>query len=364
MASGAAIRIAKVSRSYGDDVRAVDDVSLEIGAGEFLTMLGPSGSGKTTTLMMVAGFEQPDAGEIIVGDQPITRLPPHRRNIGMVFQSYALFPHLNVFDNVAYPLRVRKRRHPEIRKRVAAALDSVKLAGFEGRYPNELSGGQQQRVALARALVFEPPVLLLDEPLGALDKRLREHMQLEIKALHESLGITMIYVTHDQTEALVMSDRIAVMNYGRIEQVGTPAEVYERPTSRFVAEFIGESNELPATVDARRDGATTLGGSRFAASDLERFDAGEAVWLVIRPEKLLIGTTREEDVNSLRGTVKDVNFYGSTRRYTVRVDGEECDLTVIAQNSRLVKTFAPGETVYVSFDREDCRAVPTGLSVV
>src|SRR5262245_46958520 len=229
---GATLEVERLAKTFGGH-RVVDDLSFRIESGMFLTLLGPSGSGKTTTLRMIGGFEEPTAGEILVAGQPITRRPAHKRNIGVVFQQYALFPHLTVFGNVAYPLEMRRRSRREIRSRVEAALGLVRLHGFESRYPRQLSGGQQQRVALARAIVFEPPVLLMDEPLGALDKRLREAMQLELKRLQSRLGVTVIYVTHDQEEALTLSDRIAVMNRGRIEQLGDPAELYERPRTAF-----------------------------------------------------------------------------------------------------------------------------------
>jgi len=355
---GVAIGLCDIVRTFPGGVQAVAGISLDIRAGEFLTLLGPSGAGKTTTLLVIAGFENPDAGEITIGERAVTYLPPHRRNIGMVFQNYALFPHLSVFENIAYPLRVRKVRLTEIRGRVRAALAMVKLEGFEGRYPHQLSGGQQQRVALARALVFEPAVLLMDEPLGALDKRLREHMQLEIKSLHRSLGITMVYVTHDQTEALVMSDRVAVMHTGRIEQVGTPDEVYERPVNPFVAEFIGESNLLAATVDTGRAGAVLEDGTRILASGLDRFRPGDRVWLVVRPEKIGIWREATEAANCLGGKVDDVNFFGETRRYRVSLRAAAPDLVVNAPNSRLVGTFEPGDEVVVCFDQGDCLAVP------
>src|SRR5688572_12513830 len=241
------VELVGLSRRFGE-VLAVDRLSLRMGSGECVTLLGPSGSGKTTTLMMIAGFVRPTTGEIYLGGQAITRRPPFKRNVGMVFQNYALFPHMTVFENVAFPLRMRRLRRGEIEAKVGQALDLVRLTGYEARYPRQLSGGQQQRVALARALVFNPPVLLMDEPLGALDKKLRQQMQLEIKHLHEQLGITVIYVTHDQEEALVMSDEIVVMRNGRIEQIGTPRGVYDDPRNNFVADFIGEANVLDGTI--------------------------------------------------------------------------------------------------------------------
>lgn len=242
--TSAAIKLDQVTKTFDGRVMAVDAVTLDIAAGEFFSLLGPSGCGKTTSLRMIAGFEHPDSGRVHVGGRDITDLPVHRRDMGMVFQSYALFPHRTVAENVAFGLRMREVSKPEIERRVAAALAQVALTGFETRKPGQLSGGQQQRVALARALVVEPPVLLCDEPLGALDRKLRQQMQFELKELQKRLGVTLVFVTHDQEEALAMSDRIAVMNGGRVEQVGTPTEIYERPRTRFVADFIGEINIL------------------------------------------------------------------------------------------------------------------------
>ncbi|HQS18051.1 ABC transporter ATP-binding protein [Reyranella sp.] len=242
--TSAAIKLDQVTKTFDGRVMAVDAVTLDIAAGEFFSLLGPSGCGKTTSLRMIAGFEHPDSGRVHVGGKDITDLPVHRRDMGMVFQSYALFPHRTVAENVAFGLRMREVPKPEIERRVAAALAQVALTGFETRKPGQLSGGQQQRVALARALVVEPPVLLCDEPLGALDRKLRQQMQFELKELQKRLGVTLVFVTHDQEEALAMSDRIAVMNGGKVEQVGTPTEIYERPRTRFVADFIGEINIL------------------------------------------------------------------------------------------------------------------------
>ena len=249
--TSAAIRLEQVTKTFDGRVVAVDDVTLDIAAGEFFSLLGPSGCGKTTSLRMIAGFEHPDSGRIQVGGRDITDLPVHRRDMGMVFQSYALFPHRTVAENVAFGLRMREVPKPEIARRVKAALAQVALTGLEERKPSQLSGGQQQRVALARALVVEPPVLLCDEPLGALDRKLRQQMQFELKELQKRLGVTLVFVTHDQEEALAMSDRIAVMNKGRVEQVGSPTEIYERPRTRFVADFIGEINILEEAGTAR-----------------------------------------------------------------------------------------------------------------
>jgi putative spermidine/putrescine transport system ATP-binding protein len=276
-----------VVKTYDGEHRAVDRVSLEIEPGEFVSFLGPSGSGKTTTLMMIAGFEQPSSGSIRIAGRAIDRVPACDRNIGMVFQNYALFPHLSVADNVAFPLRMRGVAKAEKKRRVAAALEMVGLGGFASRQPAALSGGQQQRVALARALVFEPDVVLLDEPLGALDKAMREHMQFELKRIHRDLGVTMIYVTHDQTEAMTMSDRIAVFNAGRIEQIGTPSEVYFEPCTRFVASFVGDSNLFEGR--SLGDGRFTLDTGDYRACKHFGTTAGDPIDVLLRPEMIHCG---------------------------------------------------------------------------
>jgi putative spermidine/putrescine transport system ATP-binding protein len=279
------LRLREIVKSYDGKSNAVDGVSIDVARGEFVTFLGPSGSGKTTTLLMIAGFETPTAGAIELDGRDLALSRPYERNIGMVFQNYALFPHMTARHNVTFPLRMRRFPRREIKDRAEKMLALVGLQKFAERYPRELSGGQQQRVALARGLVFDPDVVLLDEPLGALDKNLREQMQVEIKRIHRELGITMIYVTHDQTEAMTMSDRVAVFNNGRIEQIGSPLDVYNRPASRFVAEFIGDSNILSGTIDPARAGTvelTGIGAVRVACADTP---AGPAD-LLIRPERL------------------------------------------------------------------------------
>ena len=281
------LSIRNVTKSYGALQNAVDDVTLDVLPGEFVSFLGPSGSGKTTTLMMVAGFQDPTEGEIRLGDRVIGPIPPYRRNIGMVFQNYALFSHLSVADNIGFPLRMRGMGTAEKTERVGRALDMVNLKGFESRFPAELSGGQQQRVALARALVFEPDLILLDEPLGALDKNLREHMQVELKRIHRELGVTMIYVTHDQTEAMTMSDRIAVFNKGRIEQVGTPTDIYFKPQTSFVASFIGDSNLLSGM--GRQDGGFDVEGVG-KVKGAEPATAGRRQPLLLRPEMVRLAS--------------------------------------------------------------------------
>ncbi len=287
--TGAVVSLTRLWKRISAGVGAVRGVSLDIGAGEFLTLLGPSGSGKTTTLMMIAGFETPSGGDITIDGRSVVGMPPHKRNIGMVFQNYALFPHLTVADNIGFPLKQRGINRAERARMVAQALDLVRLPGYGDRYPRQLSGGQQQRVALARAIVFQPRLLLMDEPLGALDKQLRESLQLEMRRLHADLGITFIYVTHDQEEALTMSDRIAVMNEGRIAQLGRPEDLYDRPCNRFVASFLGESNFLPGIVHGFQDQDIVVaecGGTMVRAIARSRPHPGDKVMLTMRPERM------------------------------------------------------------------------------
>jgi putative spermidine/putrescine transport system ATP-binding protein len=289
------VQFEKVRKTYDGRTMVVDDLDLDVREGEFLTLLGPSGSGKTTCLMMLAGFESVDSGDIRICGDSVTRLPAHKRDIGVVFQSYALFPHMTVAENLAFPLRQRRIDRRQIENNVGNALEMVQLANLRSRYPSQLSGGQQQRVALARALVFEPRLVLMDEPLGALDRRLRETMQLEIKRIHQQIGMTTVYVTHDQSEALTMSDRIAVFNRGRIEQVAAPQDIYERPATSFVAHFVGQNNSLTG-VSAGGTGDECLVdldcGGRVAARTVERVDAGERVEVTIRPERIEILPTQ------------------------------------------------------------------------
>lgn len=365
---GRAIRLERVGKRYGDFV-AVDALDLTIGGGELVTLLGPSGSGKTTTLMMVAGFTLPDSGRVLIGERDVTHLPTHRRDIGVVFQQYALFPHMTVAENVAFALRMRGIGRAEREERVARALDLVEMQRFAPRFPSELSGGQQQRVAFARAIVFDPPVLLLDEPLGALDKKLREALQIEIKALHARLGLTMIYVTHDQGEALAISDRVVVMTEGRLEQVGPPAELYEAPVSRFVADFIGDANFIPATVREVSDGLVRLTGpdgaplaARAASPALAAALApGAAAEVMIRPERLqplAPGDAAGTPENRLAGTVSDQSYLGAATRLQVRVTPA---LTVSLQHrnrrgGRL--DLVPGGRVGLCWDAEDALVFP------
>lgn len=340
-------------------VRAVDDVSFHVAPGEFLTLLGPSGSGKTTLLRMIGGFENADAGRIVLDGQDVEHLPPNKRNIGVVFQKYALFPHLTVFENVAFALRRRHIGRGEIAGRVGEALDLVSLAGLAERYPRQLSGGQQQRVALARAFVFHPDILLMDEPLGALDKQLRERMQREIRALQKKIGITTVYVTHDQTEAMTMSDRIAVMNNGRIEQIGDPNDLYERPTTEFVAGFVGDSNLLDCSVKTYADGIVVVrldtgGEARCHAKDAA---LGPAKFL-IRPEKLRLDTRLVEgigSINALPCIVAAATYVGDYTLYDVTVG---TTLVTVKQYNREGETrFAAGATANLSWAIGDCGLV-------
>ncbi len=324
-AAPAEIRLIGLEKRFGE-VRAVDGVSLEIGAGEFFSLLGPSGCGKTTTLRMIGGFELPTAGRILLRDRDVTTDPPDKRPVNMVFQNYALFPHLDVGDNIGFGLRRKKVDKADIRRRVGEVLDLVGLGGYEKRRPNQLSGGQQQRVALARALVNRPNVLLLDEPLGALDLKLRKRLQLELKRIQGEVGITFVYVTHDQEEALTMSDRIAVMHAGKVEQLGTPEELYDRPTTRFVADFIGTTNLLMGAVESvDPSGAhVRLAGGDTCLVAAPGLDVGQAIELSIRPESIRLtpsngaSPTRTEP---LRGAVEQVAYLGSNVQYQVRTRG-------------------------------------------
>jgi putative spermidine/putrescine transport system ATP-binding protein len=353
---GAAVRLERVSRYFGP-VAAVQDLSLAIDRGEFITLLGPSGSGKTTTLMIIAGFEQADSGEVFIDNDSILRLPPYRRNIGVVFQNYALFPHLTVAENIGFALRQRRESRHSIARQVAGMLEMMQLPGLGDRYPRQLSGGQQQRVAIARALVFSPRLLLMDEPLSALDKKLREELQLEIKRLHATLGITFIHVTHDQREALVMSDRIAVMHEGRLQQVASPGEIYDRPANRFVASFVGEGNFLEGTVETDTAFASLRVGTSVIRAPARALDALSA--LMVRPEKLWLSSPRADaapDSNVLTGKVAEVALVGEMHRYVIETD---CGSTLIVkQTHRMdVPVRTPGEAVAVSWAIEDTLVV-------
>jgi putative spermidine/putrescine transport system ATP-binding protein len=349
---GAAIDIRSVTKVYGD-FRALDDVSLHVEPGEFMTLLGPSGSGKTTTLNVVAGFTDVTSGTLSVGGKDVVGVPAHKRNIGVVFQHYALFPHMTVGRNVAYPLALRGIGKAEREARVKRALDMVKMRDFAHRYPSELSGGQQQRVALARAIVFDPPLLLMDEPLGALDKKLREWLQLEIKRIHRELGTTFIYVTHDQEEALVLSDRIAVFNRGRIEQVGTGRELYDEPATLFVGRFIGDSTILRGATKSDGAGtALTIAGETVTAP--KRLAGEAAPVMLLRPEKLSIRRPGQAAAgqNRLSGKIAEAIYLGSGSKYEVALgDGS----LAIVRSSLTDESFRIGEQVEVWFDGADVK---------
>jgi putative spermidine/putrescine transport system ATP-binding protein len=326
---GGALQLDHVSKSYGS-MQAVDDVSIALERGEFVTLLGPSGSGKTTLLMMIAGFVTPTSGEIRLDGRNVTSTPPEDRNLGMVFQGYALFPHMTVAGNIAFPLEVRKMSKSRIDSRVRQVLEQVQLGSLGSRYPRQLSGGQQQRVALARALVFMPDLLLLDEPLSALDRKLRADVQLELKALHRQLGLTFIYVTHDQEEALSMSDRVVVLRNGRIMQQGTPSGLYERPRTRFVADFLGKSNFLSGTVESvRPDGFSYRCGEATLVQTGETAKPGSKVLLALRPEKIEIVGTDRKLPNQLAGTLVNWSYTGAAFHLLVDTrDANQISLTV------------------------------------
>jgi spermidine/putrescine ABC transporter ATP-binding subunit len=353
--AGTSVRVADLVKEFGA-TRAVDGVTFEARAGEFLSLLGPSGSGKTTILMTVAGFEQPTNGEVFIGEQPVTRVPPNRRNVGMVFQKYALFPHMSVFENVAFPLHRRRVPKREIEQRVREALEMVRLGGFEDRKPNQLSGGQQQRVALARATVYRPPVLLMDEPLGALDKKLREQVQLEIKHLQRRLGTTVIYVTHDQDEALTMSDRVAVLNEGKLEQIGTPEDVYERPINGFVAGFVGETNFFIGELKAREEANCMVeieGGISIEASivDGRGLRLGESVQVAVRPRRVEL-LRLDEGMPGHLGTIIETVYSGDSLLSIVRLErGPKLAVRETLDGSDPWR--AVGEKIVVRWDRSD-----------
>ncbi|PWV58828.1 ABC transporter ATP-binding protein [Plasticicumulans acidivorans] len=348
-----------VQKSYDGESLVVKNLNLDIGRGEFLTLLGPSGSGKTTSLMMLAGFETPTRGEILLDGAELHRLPPYKRNIGMVFQNYALFPHMTVAENLAFPLAVRKLAKDEIARKVQRALDMVKLGSLAGRYPAQMSGGQQQRVALARALVFEPKLVLMDEPLGALDKQLREHMQYEIKHLHDELGLTVVYVTHDQSEALTMSDRVAVFNDGIIQQIDTPVALYEHPVNSFVAHFIGENNRLSGTVaalDGRRATVRLSDGTTVQARAVGVDTAGRPTSCSIRPERVRLHSFDVQADNVLMGRILEFIFLGDHVRLRLDVAGST-DFTVKVPISQVDSAWKTGETIRVGWDADDLRAL-------
>jgi putative spermidine/putrescine transport system ATP-binding protein len=352
-----AVSVELVTKRYGG-VTAVDDLSLLVRPGEFLALLGPSGCGKTTLLRLIAGFLTPERGSIRIAGRLVEHVPPYERNLGMVFQSYGLFPHMTVADNIAFGLKMRGLGRDDRRGRVSRALDLVRLPGYEGRYPSQLSGGQQQRVALARAIVYEPDVLLLDEPLGALDRKLREEMQLELKNLQRTLGVTTLFVTHDQEEALSMADRIAVMNGGRIEQLAAPADIYGRPATPFVSDFIGRTNIIPGRI-TRSGGAprlVTAGGLALESPDLAELVDGAEARVALRPEKIVLSLDGALG-GQATGTVRDAVYVGAQTHYFLELAGGD-RMVASRQNGPSVASetgpvLSPGSEVRLGWDPGD-----------
>ena len=353
------VKFENVDKSYDGEVLVVKGLNLDIPQGEFLTMLGPSGSGKTTTLMMLAGFETPTSGEIYLEGEPISSIPPYKRGIGMVFQNYALFPHMTVNENLAFPLEVRKLPKAEIDEKVHKALSMVELQDFGTRMPLQLSGGQQQRVALARALVFEPRLVLMDEPLGALDKKLREQMQYEIKHIHENIGITVVYVTHDQSEALTMSNRIAVFNDGKIQQISTPDVLYEKPDNSFVAQFIGENNQIKGkvkSVNGKNCVVVTDNGDEIVSLKVNVNSVGDNSLLSLRPERVWVNSDKGDYENSFEAKVEELIYLGDHVRTRVNVCGNN-QFIVKIPNSYKEANLKEGSTVKLSWKASDSRAL-------
>ena len=354
------VEFERVQKSYDGETLVVKDLNLSMPQGEFLTMLGPSGSGKTTCLMMLAGFETATHGEIRLNGRPINNIPPHKRGIGMVFQNYALFPHMTVAENLAFPLEVRGMAKAEREEKIARALDMVQMAAFGGRRPAQLSGGQQQRIALARALVFEPELVLMDEPLGALDKQLRESLQFEITRLAHQLGITVVYVTHDQTEALTMSDRVAVFDDGVIQQLAAPDELYEAPQNSFVAQFIGENNTLEGVVQ-EISGETCIvrldEGEIIDAKPVNVTDVGERTKVSIRPERVEFITERlQEGAHTLHAEVLEFIYMGDMFRTRLKVAGKD-DFFIKSRNAPDQVRLQPGRKIEIGWLPQDCRAL-------
>ena len=357
MEAGNIVEFVGVQKTYDGRTVVIEDLDLSVRQGEFLTLLGGSGSGKTTTLMMLAGFESPTRGHILVKGKPIEHLPPHRRGIGVVFQNYALFPHMTVAQNLAYPLRMRKESRQAIQAKVGKAIEMVRLDGMQNRRPNELSGGQQQRVALARALVFEPDLVLMDEPLGALDKTLREHMQYEIKQIHRELGVTMVYVTHDQSEALAMSDRIAIFERGTVAQIASPQELYEQPASVFVAGFIGENNILSGRADGAGESRRIVldcGQSVRLGASAGRPEAGRPLKIAVRPENLAVGAAAQDRHNRCQGRIADTTYLGDHLRAVVDIGGGQT-MVVRKPLQDFASPPAIGEAIVIGWNEGDER---------
>lgn len=358
MANEKFVKFDKVDKSYDGKVLVVKGLNLDIKEGEFVTMLGPSGSGKTTCLMMLAGFETPTNGEIYLDNLPISNIPPHKRGIGMVFQNYALFPHMTVYENLAFPLRVRKIPKDEADKKIDKALSMVSLQGYAARMPMQLSGGQQQRVAVARSLVFDPKLVLMDEPLGALDKNLRENMQYEIKHIHESIGVTVVYVTHDQGEALTMSNRIAVFNDGKIQQLSTPSKLYEEPINSFVAKFIGENNTFKGEVTELAEGKCKVklsSGEEILSNPIAVKSKGQKTTISLRPERAIIDPKTPMD-NNYKGKIEEIIYHGDHTRLRVNLlKNKEFILKVSNISSNM--DLKIGREINIGWNSVDCRAL-------
>jgi spermidine/putrescine transport system ATP-binding protein len=346
------VELVNITKKFGKE-NAVTNLNLSVKTGEFLTLLGPSGCGKTTTLRMIAGFEKPTEGEVIIDRKKVAKMEPYKREVNTVFQSYSLFPHMNVFDNVAFGLKVKKVNKEEITNRVEQALKLVQLEDYKERKPKQLSGGQQQRIAIARAIVNNPKVLLLDEPLGALDLKLRKQMQMELKHLQQSLGITFIYVTHDQEEALTMSDRIVVMNKGKIEQIGTPEEIYDKPSTKFVADFIGETNIFEGTVDSVQGNAVSIDveGTKIHVTTTNSLQTNEKVYISVRPEKARVSLTKENGVCSVKGRLKEKVFVGSVTKLIIGLSSEK---EIVVHKSEKEMNIPIGDELYVNWHSENC----------
>jgi len=356
------LELRDLTKSFGG-FKAVDQITLKVESGEFLSLIGPSGCGKTTTLRMIAGLIEPDGGSVCIQNEIINEKPVHKRNIGMVFQSYALFPHMSVFDNIAFGLRMKKLKKSDITRKVNEVLEMIQLPQLGDRYPKQVSGGQQQRVALARAIVTEPAVLLLDEPMSNLDAKLREQMRVDLKQLQQKLGITTIYVTHDQIEAFTMSDRVVVMNEGRIEQIGTPLDVYEMPATVFAANFIGHSNIFRSEFGGGKNGAApyvlTEKGLKIQVAPRQDFESGEKVCLAVRPERIrLLEPDREAGhENRLAGTIEFVAYLGASTQYQVSSPTGD-NFVVEEQNTRGYRTRQKGAAVYLEWSVDDCLLTP------
>ena len=352
------VEFINVQKTYDGTELVIKNLNLKIEKGEFLTLLGPSGSGKTTCLMMLAGFETPTHGKVMLGGVELNNVPPHKRGIGMVFQNYALFPHMSVYENLAFPLEVRKFNSNAVKTRVEKVLEMVELMQFGSRRPAQLSGGQQQRVALARALVFEPDLVLMDEPLGALDKNLREQMQYEIKHIHENLGMTVVYVTHDQTEALTMSDRIAVFNDGIIQQLAPPNELYEKPGNAFVAEFIGENNRLQGTIKETKGSSCLVAveDNLISATNVNEQAKGSIVTLSLRPERIILNPKVGTDMNIFEAEVLELIYLGDHIRCRMNICKND-DFIVKIPNDHTSNSLNKGDVVTIGWQVTDCRAL-------